>query len=383
MIAKALVAINKPAGISSAQVVREVKNAFTKSAYFRPWLEEEQQRRMKEGIRQNKRRNSTHRKVEIKVGHGGTLDPGATGCLVIGIGNGTKQLTTFIESRKSYDTVVLFGAATDSYDKEGKVLAKAPFDHLTKAKVEKALEQFRGDIKQQPPIFSALKMDGSKLYEYARSGKEPPREIIARPAKVYHLEMMEWLEPGTHGHTWPTTQASDEEIAAGHKLLQLPKSAKDEPQLDEEMGIKRKRSMSPELVKSNKEQKLTANSSDTNTAKQINTTLEKPEDPPEQPPATRLTMHVGSGFYVRSLCHDLGKAVDSLALMASLVRTNQGPFTLGENVLAYEDLTAGEKVWQPKIQAALEKWSQRLASARSSDGDTKNAPEIQKATETA
>ena len=332
---------------------------------------EEQQRRLKEGIRQNRRRNSSHKKVEIKVGHGGTLDPAATGCLVIGIGKGTKQLQSFIESRKSYDTVVLFGAATDSYDGEGKVLAKAPFNHVTKEKVEKALEQFRGDIKQQPPIFSALKMDGAKLYEYARSGKELPREIVARPAKIYHLEMMEWLEPGTHGLTWPTTQAPDEEIAAGQKLLQLPKSHEDESQLDAENKIKRKRSMSPGLAEPKKEQKLMADSSDTNTSEQIQATLGEPEEPAEQPPAARLTMDVGSGFYVRSLCHDLGKAVDSLGLMATLVRTKQGPFTLGRNVLAYEDLKAGEEVWQPKIQAALEGWSQQLASTQPNDADTK------------
>ena len=104
---------------------------------------------------------------KVKLGHGGTLDPLATGVLIVGVGSGTKALNQFLACTKTYETVVLFGAATDSYDVTGKVVAKAPFAHLTRTKVEEALAQFKGKIRQRPPIFSALKVKGKPLYEYA------------------------------------------------------------------------------------------------------------------------------------------------------------------------------------------------------------------------
>ena len=70
------------------------------------------------------------------MGHGGTLDPMATGVLILGVGNGTKALGSFLECTKSYETVVLFGAATDSYDSEGKIVARAAYDHVTREAVE-------------------------------------------------------------------------------------------------------------------------------------------------------------------------------------------------------------------------------------------------------
>lgn len=336
-----------------------MKHAFTKSEYFKPWLKEEQDRRVKEGVRQRMRRNKVHQKVEVKVGHGGTLDPGATGCLVIGIGKGTKQLQTFIESRKSYDATILFGAATNSYDTFGKILATAPYEHITKDQVENSLEQFRGDIKQQPPIFSALKMDGKALYEYARAGKDLPREISFRPAKVYSLNMIEWLEPGSHGLTWPSENASKDEISAGYEVLQLNESR---PADSSEHDGKRKRSASPQSIEARKEQKNIADPADYAIAPLEELVPSQPDEIPDRPPAAKLRMDVGSGFYVRSLCHDLGKAVGSLGLMAGLVRTKQGPFSLETNVLAYEDLKAGEEVWTPKIQTAFQEWEKHLDS---------------------
>ena len=299
------------------------------------------------------RRSKVHQKVEVKVGHGGTLDPGATGCLVIGIGKGTKQLQTFIESRKSYEATILFGAATNSYDLLGKILATAPYEHITREQVETALGQFRGDIKQQPPIFSALKMDGKALYEYARAGKELPREITIRPAKVYRLEMTEWLEPGAHEFSWPTESASEEEVAAGYQVLQLSESKE---------GGKRKRSPSPQSSDPRKELKDIADPADYAIAPLHESAAPQADKASDRPPAAKLSMDVGSGFYVRSLCHDLGKAVNSLGLMAALIRTKQGPFSLEANTLLYEDLKAGEEVWSSKIQTAFQEWKESTSA---------------------
>ena len=104
----------------------------------------------------------------------------ATGVLIMGVGKGTKQLQGFLECTKSYEATILFGAATDTYDVLGKVLRRAEYKHVTKEGVEKALAGFRGNIMQRPPIYSALRMEGKRLYEYAREGKEIPREIEER-----------------------------------------------------------------------------------------------------------------------------------------------------------------------------------------------------------
>ena len=87
------------------------------------------------------------------MGHGGTLDPMATGVLIVGIGSGTKKLSQFLGGWKEYETTCVFGTVTDSYDAVGKILRRAPTEHITREKVEGALEQFRGDILQQPPMY--------------------------------------------------------------------------------------------------------------------------------------------------------------------------------------------------------------------------------------
>lgn len=142
--------------------------------------------------------------LKVKLGHGGTLDPMATGVLIVGVGKGTKQLNKFLECTKTYECVVLFGAATDSYDAVGKVVGKRDYKHITKELVEKKLAQFRGKIQQKPSIFSALKVDGKAMYEYARAGGDIP-EVAARPVEVHEMELVEWLEPGTHEFKLPST----------------------------------------------------------------------------------------------------------------------------------------------------------------------------------
>ena len=88
------------------------------------------------------------------MGHGGTLDPMATGVLVVAIGSGTKKLNQFLGGSKEYEAVCAFGIVTDSYDSEGKILRRAQTQHITRAKVEEALTQFRGEILQQPPMYA-------------------------------------------------------------------------------------------------------------------------------------------------------------------------------------------------------------------------------------
>ena len=120
-----------------------------------------------------------------KIGHTGTLDPFAEGVLPICIGNSTR-LIEYLPDDKAYLAFVQFGKATDSYDIEGNVIFQSD-KKVAKEDVEQALKKFEGDIEQLPPIYSAIKVNGKKLYEYAREGKSV--EIKSRKVTIYKIEL--------------------------------------------------------------------------------------------------------------------------------------------------------------------------------------------------
>lgn len=119
---------------------------------------------------------------KIKVGHAGTLDPLATGLLVICTGKMTKQINIFQGQIKEYTGTIVLGGTTPSYDLETEIDQKYPIDHINKDLVQSATSQFIGDIEQYPPIFSAIKKDGKRLYEFARAGEKV--EIKSRTINI-------------------------------------------------------------------------------------------------------------------------------------------------------------------------------------------------------
>lgn len=117
---------------------------------------------------------------KIKVGHAGTLDPLATGLLIICCGKMTKQIARFQGQEKKYTGQFLLGATTPSYDLETSIDLRFPTEHIDQDLIEKTRHQFIGKIMQRPPVFSALKKDGKRLYDYARAGENvdiPKREV--------------------------------------------------------------------------------------------------------------------------------------------------------------------------------------------------------------
>lgn len=121
-----------------------------------------------------------------KIGHTGTLDPMANGVLPIAVGDATR-LIQYLSDDKEYVATVKFGVSTDTYDKEGEIVSTS--DKIVEhAELDDALNQFRGEILQKPPIYSALKKNGKKLYEYAREGKEV--EIEARKVTIEKLDLL-------------------------------------------------------------------------------------------------------------------------------------------------------------------------------------------------
>lgn len=327
------------------------------------------------------------------MGHGGTLDPLATGVLILGVGNGTKSLQQFLSCTKSYEAVLLFGAATDTYDTEGKVVARKEYAHVTSELVKDALQKYRGKIMQKPPIFSAIKMNGKKLYEYARSGEEVPMEIKERPVEVLDLEMTEWMEGGTHEWHWPDAEAEKAEKEFAEKLLHL-----DAVDVEGQQAPAQKRKMSDGAVDqsagppspkkrrtsssgSKQERPDMASGPDATagtpdkTSATASGTQQKQHKAPCPAPACRIRMTVTSGFYVRTLCQDLGAAVGSLGVMAKLIRTRQGQFEVGTpTVLEYDDLEKGEEVWGPQVEHMLKDWQTKESASGGAPQEAKVQP---------
>lgn len=238
---------------------------------------------------------------------------------------------------------------------------------------------------QRPPLYSALHVQGKRLYEYAREGKEVPVEIQERPVEVQELRIVEWLEGGSHQYKWPSQEAETEDKEPAEVVLHLQdipgtstETCKKQSE-NEDHSRKRRRTV-------DEEEDVVAASVPTRKSQQVEKTfcmsggLQEPdpegtenaksEDPvsisqglsssEEQPPAVRLRMTVTSGFYVRSLAHDLGKAVDSLGCMSDLIRTTQENFQLGRNVLEWSDIKGGEEVWASKLETMLQDWQDRI-----------------------
>ena len=134
-----------------------------------------------------------------RVGHAGTLDPMATGVLVVGVGAATRLLRFVESTTKRYDATVAFGARTDSLDATGAVTERVDASNVTRARIESALPRFTGEIQQLPPMVSALKVDGERLHEKARRG-----EIIDRAPRTVTIHELRCtgFEPGTE----PTAQ---------------------------------------------------------------------------------------------------------------------------------------------------------------------------------
>ncbi len=208
-ISGAMILVDKPKGWTSFDVVNKIRGAL----------------RHKYNIK------------KLKVGHSGTLDPMATGLLLICTGSWTKELHHLTGLDKKYKAQVTLGIETDSYDAEGKIMESREVPPLTEELLIDHLQTFVGDIEQFPPAFSAIKKDGKPLYELARAGKEVKTE--ARKVKVYSIELLSYAAP-----------------------------------------------------------------------------------------VAELMVHCGSGFYVRSLAHDLGQRIGCGAHLSGLIRTSVGPYEL-------------------------------------------------------
>jgi len=203
---------------------------------------------------------------KLKVGHAGTLDPLATGLLILCVGEYTRRIEEFQAMPKTYTGTITFGATTPSSDLEKALDMTYPTAHLTDEILQKAKQQFIGHILQIPPVFSAVKVDGRRLFKNARTGEE-----VVLPERPVHIESFEigQLRPvATHPHATPPVMISKK----GVPIMLHP---------DYVEGL------------------------------QID-----------------FQVVCSKGTYIRSLAHDLGQAVGSGAYLSSLRRTGTGGFSV-------------------------------------------------------
>ncbi len=262
--------LDKPLGLGSTQGVSAVKRALREGGYGK-----------------------------FKVGHGGTLDPLATGVLPIAVGEATKLAGRMLDSDKVYEFTIGFGVQTDTLDLEGTVIAESEVRPAL-AEIEAMLPRFTGPIAQVPPAYSALKVDGARAYDLARAGEEvvlPSRDVtihsltISSPAR----ERQVGLPPAIQDHAggmidlplWAPKAVGGGGLPSATESLPPPpsRSACHLPLAGEDKG---------------------------------NATLSE----------ITLTAHVSKGTYIRSLARDIALALGTVGHVTMLRRTKAGPFTL-------------------------------------------------------
>jgi len=235
--------IDKPLGMGSTNVVGWVKRALREAG-----------------------------EPKTRVGHGGTLDPLATGVLPIAIGEATKLAGHMLDATKCYDFTIGFGSQTDTLDLEGKVFATS--EHRpTRAEIEAILPRFTGPIEQVPPAFSALKVDGKRAYDLARAGETV--ELKKRAVTVFSLTVKEGDVPHPD-------------------LLPLAGEGEEKPSPASGRGLGEG---SPPLLRS-----------------------------------ITLSATVSKGTYIRSLARDIALALGTVGHVTMLRRTKAGPFTLHQAI---------------------------------------------------
>ena len=126
----------------------------------------------------------------VKMGHAGTLDPLATGVLILCTGKATKQIERLQQHTKEYTATLQLGATTPSFDLEHAVDQTYPTAHITRELIEQTLPQFVGDIMQRPPLFSACKVGGDRAYELARQGSD--HQLAAKPVRIDEIELLDF-----------------------------------------------------------------------------------------------------------------------------------------------------------------------------------------------
>lgn len=337
-------AINKPTGITSAQFLAKIQHIFTSSSVFSKDLAQLRGAKVEQLQREGQKasRRKLRKVMKVKMGHGGTLDPLATGVLVIGVGKGTKKLQNYLSgSVKVYETEALFGGATTTGDVEGELISRAGTIHLKKEDIDSIPEKFIGHIKQTPPIFAALKMNGKPLYEYAREGLPLPKPIETRDVQIYDLKI------------------ADDTLSTDHKYEFIKNVDCDGENLEEKLATNP--TLNDSKVYFSKEYCDKNGVSEDYDVGKPQPLTDDEKNPQFKAPMLHFTTRVSSGTYIRSLISDIGRALNSNAYMVKLIRAEQAEWVLGKNVFNIEDFEErDEAVWGAVLSQVFQQGGENI-----------------------
>lgn len=253
----------------------------------RQWTSFQAVNKIKAVVRQN------YGLKKFKIGHAGTLDPLATGLLLVCIGKATKRIPQLQDGDKVYTGTMVLGATTPCFDLERPIDRYYPYGHITQQMVEETAQQFTGTILQVPPMFSAVKIDGQRAYEYARRDQMgatcpssrtdgPSVTIMPKPVNVYSFEITAFRPASDSESTTPPIQPIHSPLSDTTPLRNLYKSP---------LG----------------------------------------EVPPHLPQVD-FRIHCGKGTYIRSLARDLGAALGSGAFLSALRREQIGTYNVSDAI---------------------------------------------------
>ena len=270
LLSGAVIPIDKPRGWTSFQAVGKVKGAIRQAFGLNA--------KLKVPVPSpNGRDAATCEQHTLKIGHAGTLDPLATGLLLICVGKATKTIPQLQDGDKVYTGTIVLGATTPCYDLERPIDSYYPYEHITQQLVETAAAQLTGTIMQVPPMFSAVKVDGQRAYQYARQG-DPSVTIQPKAVNVYSFDITAFRQPSEDGAaTTPDVRSTASDATPSHHLYLHP------------LG-----------------------------------------EVPAHLPQVDFRIHCGKGTYIRSLARDLGAALGSGAFLAALRREKIGPYTIDQ-----------------------------------------------------
>ena len=270
-------------------------------------------------------------KKNLKVGHAGTLDPLATGILLVCIGPATKRAEELQRSAKQYVAGVTFGATTPSYDLEKEIDAEYPLDGVSRESLERILPAFVGEQEQIAPLFSAKSVDGVRAYELARkmyrehlrSGSafnHEQSELLSRQQiNIYGLELLEYRPAGCSPAELPLRSIPPTDCVSGPLPLTRPR-VDTVPSGEQPAG-----SVSPGCE--------VAQGTDRNR-------IHVADISAYDLPTAMIRVDCSKGTYIRALARDLGEALGSGAFLSSLRRTGNGGFTIEDAVTLDEALAA-------------------------------------------
>lgn len=345
VIMNGIFAIEKPSGITSNQFMMKIQRLFNNSDIFSKEIARATAERMQQYQKETGKKASRRklRKVsKVKMGHGGTLDPLASGVLVIGVGTGTKKLANYLSGTvKVYESEALFGVSTTSGDVEGEILTENSVKHLNKDDLFSLKEKFEGSLKQTPPIFAALKMDGKPLHQYAREGKPLPRAIQPRQVTIYDMKFFPDCLSTEHNYPLlrPITDDAKETVKLLNANINNDKLYFSKEYCDKQGWDSEDARVDDPIPLSDEELHIIEEQADKYRA-----------------PLLHFRAKVSSGTYIRSLISDIGKAMKSSSYMVKLIRQQQEKWSLEEgNVFKFEDFSErDEKVWSKVLQKVMD-----------------------------